>query len=81
VERQLCRIKSLIAQKRDDVESALDEALAQSEELSALLESALAESSTTEGMHALREEITERQSEQRVIRELVGARKREHVTR
>jgi two-component system, chemotaxis family, protein-glutamate methylesterase/glutaminase len=69
-------LNSLIAQKRDVIEGALDTALAQSEELTALLEGSLAESSDPGDSDQLRGEIVERKSEQEALRELAGSRKK-----
>lgn len=71
--------KSLIAEKWDVVETALNAALAQSEELTDLLENSLAELSDPDDRFEIRQEIDERRSEQETLRALVGNRKREHV--
>lgn len=65
-------LKNLIAEKREIVESALDAALAQSEELVALIESSLDEASNPGELDDFREEIESRKREQETLRELVG---------
>jgi two-component system, chemotaxis family, protein-glutamate methylesterase/glutaminase len=72
-------LKSLMVQKRGVLEGILDAALAQSEELTALLQGSLAESSDPEGLRELREEIMKRMSEQETLRALTGAQKRAQV--
>jgi two-component system, chemotaxis family, protein-glutamate methylesterase/glutaminase len=63
-------LKSLIAEKREVVESALSTALSQSEELTALLELSLAEPSDSPDPDELLVELSERKSEQETLRTL-----------
>jgi two-component system chemotaxis response regulator CheB len=67
-------LMSLIAQKRNVVEHAIESALAQSEELTQLLESVQTEAEV-ETKQTLGEEIAERREEQETLRELVRGRK------
>jgi two-component system, chemotaxis family, protein-glutamate methylesterase/glutaminase len=72
-------LKTLIIEKANEVERATDAALAQSEELTALLDLSLVESSDPEEVHQLRDEIEKRKREQRALRELAGTRKLDRV--
>jgi two-component system, chemotaxis family, protein-glutamate methylesterase/glutaminase len=67
-------LKSLVAEKREVVESALNAALAQSEELTALLELSLAEPSDPADPESrrLRGELSGRKIEQETLRSLAG---------
>jgi two-component system, chemotaxis family, protein-glutamate methylesterase/glutaminase len=69
-------LKSLVARKRECVEDSIDGALAQSEELTALLELAIAESSDANDSDALRDELAERKGEQDILRALAGRQRK-----
>jgi len=68
-------LKTLISEKRNSVEDSLDSALAQSEELTALLKLAAAETSEPDEQTELRDELERRNCEQETLRALVGMRK------
>jgi len=67
-------LMSLITQKREVVEQAVESALAQSEELTKLLDSVQADADI-ETRQILSEEIAERHEEQETLRELVSSQK------
>jgi two-component system, chemotaxis family, protein-glutamate methylesterase/glutaminase len=66
-------LKTLITEKGNQVERATDAALAQSEELTALLDLALAEASDPEEERKLQKEIAQRKEEQEALRSLAGS--------
>jgi two-component system, chemotaxis family, protein-glutamate methylesterase/glutaminase len=69
-------LKSMIAEKREVVGSTIDSALAQSEELTALLQLSLAEQLEPEGLDELRAELSKRKNQQGTLRALVGTGRR-----